>query len=189
VVLSEFSFDNVDQENFLDHRKKTRKQRYEEKLKSARFLPISLGCVNFMHDGNLAFLIRSAVCFGVKDIHVIGSVPERGDLRRLSGSTCDYINIIQHKKPRTFIEWAKKSNTKIVAAELCKKSSKLRNYKFDYNQNICIFTGHETTGVPGDIIHVSDCVEIEMPGPGFCLNTAQAANIVLYEATKQYLER
>jgi len=25
-----------------------------------------------------------------------------------------------------------------------------------------------------------------MPGVGFCLNTSQAANIILYEATKQY---
>lgn len=188
-MLSETNFDNVVKDNFLLHRKKTRKERYREKLKTAKFLPISIGCVNFMHDGNLAFLIRSAACFGVKDIHVIGSIPDRSDLKRLSGSTCDFINLIQHKSPREFIDWATESCTKIVAAELCEKSSKLRNYKFDYNQNLCIFTGHETSGVPGEIVHVSDCVEIDMPGPGFCLNTAQAANIVLYEASKQYMEK
>ena len=188
-MLSETNFDNIVQNNFLAHRKKTRKERYKEKLKSAKFLPISIGCVNFMHDGNLAFLIRSAACFGVKDIHVVGSVPDRSELRRLSGTTCDFINLIQHKTPRSFIEWCEKSNTKNVSEELCEKSSQLRNYKFDYSQNVCIFTGHETSGVPGEIVHVSDCVEIDMPGPGFCLNTAQAANIVLYEASKQYLEK
>jgi len=43
--------------------------------------------------------------------------------------------------------------------------------------------------VPVDVTQIADCVEIDMPGPGFCLNTSQAANIVLYEASKQYLER
>lgn len=181
-------FDENTQVNFLNHRKKTRKERYKEKSKDARFFPISIGCVSFMHDGNLAFLIRSAVCFGIKEIHVIGSIPEKSELRRLSGSTSDFVDIFSYKNPSEFIEWSNKNNTKIIAAELCEKSSSLRNYKFDHTQKICIFTGHETSGVPGEIIHVSDCVKIDMPGPGFCLNTAQAANIIIYEATKQYLE-
>jgi len=29
-------------------------------------------------------------------------------------------------------------------------------------------------------------VYVEMPGVGYCLNTAQTANILLYEAVKQY---
>ena len=173
----------------LSLRRKTRKQRYSEKMKSSQYLPITIACVNFMHDGNLAFLMRAAACFGVKDIHVIGSVPERAELKHLSGSTCDFINIVQHSTPAEFIEWANKNDTKIVSAEMCSKSVKLRNYKFDFHQKVCIFTGHETSGVPGEVIHVSDCVEIDMPGPGFCLNPSQAANIVLYEATKQFLEK
>jgi len=169
-------------------RSKTRVERYNEKLKKAKKIPISVGCVNFIHDGNLGFLIRAAVCFGAQEIHVVGSVPPRAELHSLSGSTSDLINIIQHNTPRDFIEWCHSKNVKIVAAELCEKSYKLRKYKFNFEQQICIFTGHETSGVPGEIIHHADCVEIDMPGPGFCLNTSQAANIVLYEATKQYLE-
>jgi len=169
-------------------RSKTRIERYNEKLKKAKNIPISVGCVNFIHDGNLGFLIRAAVCFGAQDIHVVGSIPPRTELRPLSGSTSDLINIVQHKTPRDFIDWSINNNIKIVAAELCEKSSSLRKYKFNFEQQVCIFTGHETTGVPGEIIHHADCVEIDMPGPGFCLNTSQAANIVLYEATKQYLE-
>ena len=73
-MLAKSNYKKIVQKNFLSHRKKTRRQRYKEKMKTAQFLPISIGCVNFMHDGNLAFLIRSAVCFGVKDVHVVGSV-------------------------------------------------------------------------------------------------------------------
>ena len=75
MSLAETNYRKIVQKNFLAHRKKTRRQRYKEKVKSAQFLPISIGCVNFMHDGNLAFLIRSAACFGIRDIHVIGSIP------------------------------------------------------------------------------------------------------------------
>ena len=170
-------------------RSKTRIERYTEKLNQSQKIPISVGCINFTHDGNLAFLIRSAVCFGAQDIHIVGSVPPRSELHPRSGSTYDLINIISHKTPGHFIEWTLKENVKIVAAELCEKSLKLRKYRFNFEQQVCIFTGHETSGVPGEIIHHADCVEIDMPGPGFCLNTSQAANIVLYEATKQYLER
>ena len=170
------------------NRRKTRRQRYQEKISESRVIPVSIGCVNFMHDGNLGFLIRAAACFGVKDIHVIGSVPHRSKLKRLSGSTCDFVNLKQHASPREFIEWSTKNNVKIIAAEISDKSTVLRNYKFNFDSRLCIFTGHETTGVPGEIVHVADCVEIEMPGPGFCLNTSQAANIALYEAVRQYLE-
>ena len=189
AMLAKSNYKKIVQKNFLAHRKKTRKQRYAEKMNSAQFLPISIGCVNFMHDGNLAFLIRSAVCFGVKDIHVIGSIPARSELRRLSGSTCDFINLIQHSSPGSFNRWAEENSVQVVAAELCDKSKKLRNYRFNFDKEVCIFTGHETSGVPVDVTQIADCVEIDMPGPGFCLNTSQAANIVLYEASKQYLER
>jgi tRNA G18 (ribose-2'-O)-methylase SpoU len=94
----------------------------------------------------------------------------------LSGSTCDFINLIQHKSPNDFNRWTEENNVRVVAAEL-------------FDQELCIFTGHETSGVPVDVTQIADCVEIDMPGPGFCLNTAQAANIVLYEASKQFLER
>jgi tRNA(Leu) C34 or U34 (ribose-2'-O)-methylase TrmL len=46
--------------------------------------------------------------------------------------------------------------------------------------------GNETTGVPTQILVNSKIIYIEMPGVGYCLNTAQTANIMLYEAVKQY---
>lgn len=167
--------------------RKTRRQRYTEKQKNSINIPVCLGIVNFTHDGNLAFLIRSAICFGISDIHVIGSIPSKTQLNSLSGSTYDWINLIQHKNPNDFLAWTRENKVKIISAELTKTSRKLCDYKFNFNNNLCIFTGHETTGVPTEILINSDVVEIDMPGPGFCLNTTQAANIVIYEATKQFL--
>jgi tRNA(Leu) C34 or U34 (ribose-2'-O)-methylase TrmL len=42
-------------------------------------------------------------------------------------------------------------------------------------------------GIPSDILKISTKVFIDMPGVGFCLNTSQAANVFLYEVSKQIL--
>jgi tRNA(Leu) C34 or U34 (ribose-2'-O)-methylase TrmL len=52
-----------------------------------------------------------------------------------------------------------------------------------------VVVGQEQSGVPVDILVNSEKVCIPMPGAGYCLNTSQAANIFLYEATKQYAQR
>ena len=74
-------------------REKTRRERYDEKKRTASVFPIGIACINFKHDGNLGYLIRSAACFGADIVHVIGSVPPRSALDSLSGSLYDYVKI------------------------------------------------------------------------------------------------
>ncbi len=71
----------------------------------------------------------------------------------------------------------------LVAVDL---ASNIEDYNFDFNEHICIVTGHETTGVPAEILANSDKIYIPMDGIGYSLNTSQAANIAAYEAVKQY---
>ena len=167
----------------------TRRQRYDQKIKNADFIPVLLGCVSFSFDDNLAFLIRAAACFGVSELHVIGSIPHRSKLNAASGSTYDYIFLKQHSNPYVFLEYMKERNIKIISAEISKNSVSLKDYEFNFKQPICIFTGHETHGVPTEILLNSDIVKIDLPGPGFCLNTSQAANVMLYEASKQFFAK
>ena len=68
----------------MAHRDKTRRERYDEKKKSAKTYPISVATVNFLHDGNVGFLIRAAACFGAQCVHVIGSVPHHKILNELT---------------------------------------------------------------------------------------------------------
>ena len=167
-------------------REKTRRQRYDAKKKTAKTFPISVATINFKHDGNIGYLIRSAACFGADRVHVIGSLPKRKILNPLSGSLVDYIPIEQHENPLEFLEYAKSNNIKLISAELCEKSESIETYNFDFSQPICIVVGHEEVGIPSEILSNSDKIYIPMPGVGYCLNTSQAANILLYEATTQY---
>ena len=167
-------------------REKTRRERYEEKKQNAKTYPISIAAVNFMHDGNLGYLIRSAACFGAECVHVIGSVPDRNVLNPLSGTLCDYIEIRQYSTPCEFLKHARENDYHLIAAEINDEATPLNRYKFDFSKHTCIILGHEESGVPVELIRNSDSVFIPMPGIGFCLNTSQTGNIMLYETTKRF---
>jgi len=166
-------------------RDETRRERYDNKLSKARTFPISLTAINFQCDENLGYLIRTAACFGAESVNVIGCVPDRSELRALSGSLVDYIQINQFSTPEDFLDYSRTEGIHLVSAELTSDSINLEQYSFDHQGKISIVVGNETTGVPTQILVNSDVVQIEMPGVGFCLNTAQTANIMLYEAVKQ----
>ena len=167
-------------------REKTRRERYDFKKKNATVYPVALCCVNFQHDGNLGYLIRSAACFGAELLHVIGSVPDRKILNPLSGSLYDYVKIKQYSSPREFLDYAKNEGIKLVAAEIHKSSKSIFTYRFEFAGPVCLVVGHEESGIPLEILQNSDIVHIQMPGIGYCLNTSQTANVMLYEAIKQY---
>ncbi len=163
----------------------TRRERYDKKLNLAQKFPIELATVNFHHDVNLAYLVRAAACFGIPVINVIGSTPPRRIINQLSGSTLDYVQIRQFSTPSDFMEYKRKNNINLVSVELESGAKTLQEYSFDFSSKICIVAGHETSGIPNEILFNSDIVYIPMPGVGFCLNTSQATNIVLYEAVNQ----
>ena len=170
-------------------RNETRRQRYDEKKRTACVFPIGIACINFKHDGNLGYLIRSAACFGADIVHVIGSVPPRSTLDSLSGSLYDYVKIKQHSSPMAFLDYIRDNGDRLISAEICEGAEPITSYKFDFNSPLVLVVGNEELGVPAEILKNSEKVHIPMPGVGYCLNTSQAANIMLYEVTKQYQVR
>jgi 23S rRNA (guanosine2251-2'-O)-methyltransferase len=173
----------------MNHRSNTRKQRYDKKLKNATKYPISLCAINFRVDDNFGYLVRAAACFGAERIYVIGHLPDRRAVKASSGSLIDYVELIQFSSPYEFLTSMEVGKTQIVSAELAEGAKSLSSYNFNFDRPVCLVVGNEETGVPVDILQRSEVVQIDMPGVGFCLNTAQAANILLYEAVKQYNEK
>lgn len=167
-------------------RTETRRERYDNKLQNCKKFPVEVACINFMHEGNAGYVVRSAACFGASIVNVIGACPPEKDLRRLSGSTSDYIKIQKFANPNAFLEYCRSNNITIVSAELADKSQNIHNFKFPKGR-VCIVAGHEELGVPADILQHSEIVQIPMPGVGFCLNTAVTASVMLFEYTKQMM--
>lgn len=167
-------------------RSETRRQRYNNKFKTAQNYPISIATVNFMCDENLAYVVRTAGCFGLSEVHVIGSIPEYKEMRKYSGTLNEYVKIHQYASPHDFLVAMKDRGIRLISLELCENSYNIEDYEFSFSEPICIITGHETTGVPVEILLNSEKLYIPMDGIGYSLNTSQAANIAVYEAVKQY---
>jgi tRNA G18 (ribose-2'-O)-methylase SpoU len=167
-------------------REETRRQRYDLKLKSAKKFPISLCAINFRADDNLGYLVRSAACFGAERLYVVGHVPERSRIKASSGSLIDYVEIVRFATPRDFLAHTKSEGIQVISAELVESARPLSAYRFAFDRPLCLVVGNETSGVPAEIIQNSEVIYIEMPGIGYCLNTAQTANILLYQAVQQY---
>ena len=169
-------------------REDTRRERYDKKLKTAKKYPISLCAINFRVDDNLGYLVRSAACFGAQGLYVIGHLPRRSRIKASSGSLIDYVKIKQFANPRAFLDHTQKDNIQIICAELVEEARPLSSYTFNFDRHVCLVVGNEQTGISPEILQRSDVIYIKMPGVGFCLNTSQAANLLLYEAVKQYEE-
>lgn len=172
-----------------DFREETRRQRYEKKAAGAKVMPVSIATVNFGREANLAYVFRAAACFGASRVHIIGSHPNRDIMNDLSGSTYDYMPKTYYSRPEHFTKHCKENNVRLISFEMPSENypaTPINGYKFDFGRESCIVVGHETIGVPVEILIQSERVYIPMPGVGYCLNTSQAANVALYEAARQF---
>jgi len=165
-------------------KRKTRNELIKKDLDRSVQYPVHLVAINFNDDHNLAFLIRAAACFGAKSVMVIGSLPPYRILRQLSVGLCNYIPIEQFSNPIEFLTVIEERGIEIFSIELCEEAQALTHFQFP-NTELCIVTGHETIGVPMEILIRSTPLYIPMPGVGTCLNTSQAANVALFEYIRQ----
>ena len=183
----------LDKINYSDRdliRKKTRRSRYLDKSSDAITLPVYLVAFNFDMDDNIAFLIRTAACFGAKELFVIGSAPNRSSVNSKSGSLFDFVKIRQFSNPSLFLSYCRDNDISIVSLEISDSSSSIYNHMFDFNKDTAVVLGHETIGIPSEIFFNSGSVlSVPMPGVGYCLNTSQAGTAVMTEYSRQFFER
>jgi tRNA G18 (ribose-2'-O)-methylase SpoU len=164
----------------------TRRQRYNKKKNDSTKFPVEVACINFKHEPNIGYVIRAAACFGASRVNLIGSTPESKVLKELSGTTSDFIDICSYSNPHDFLEYTRNHNIQIISAEITEGAKNIHEYSFPKDKKVCIVVGNEQTGIPPEILKYSEIVQIPMPGLGYCLNTSQTANIMLYEYTKQF---
>ncbi len=169
-------------------RTETRVERYLNKLGKAKRYPVSVACVNFSQDANVGYLARALACFGGSLMHVIGKMPNDVELKKYSGSVCEegLMGFFDFSTPGEFIKYCKDEGWIIVSAELTEGAVDFGTVKFDKNKGYMIVVGNESDGIPLEILRASDIITyIDMPGYGYCLNTSQTGNIMLYEYAKQ----
>lgn len=169
------------------NRELTRKERYAIKAKNAKSYPISIATIHFRDEGNVAFVARSAACFGAREVCVIGRMPEDNELKRLSGGHSGLVPITCHPNAVSLIEYCRNNGIFLISLELTDEAVDLDEADIPLDIPLMVVIGHEQYGVPVEILHRSDMIiKISMDGPGWALNASQSANIALYEITKRY---
>lgn len=168
-----------------DFRQETRRERYETKKSKAITYPVSLVTINLISEANVGMLIRSAVCFGLESVHVIGSMDNIQEIKKKSASTADLIKIHRYRAIEEF--WRNNDEKyNFVALELTSYSRSIYDLSVDFSKPVCIIVGHEELGVPDMLLRRSEVIHIPMPGIGYCLNAAVAASVGMYEVVRQY---
>lgn len=139
---------------------------------------------------NLGAIIRTAVCAGFDAIIVSQrrSVLCSATVEKTSAGAINYIDIIKVNSLSNAVETLKKSDFWVIAAEATGKDN---YFEVDYtDMNFAIIMGAEHAGVSRTLIKQADfLVKIPMFNEFNSLNVSNAASILIYEATRQIMQK
>ena len=105
--------------------------------------------------GNVGTIIRTAVCFGIKQIHIIMPTGFPFNTKELKRASMDYeqnITLTQHDSFESFI--IKNTDKRIVL--LTTKTNKSHT-DFSYHNNDILMFGSESRGVNEEVTKKIDC--------------------------------
>ena len=152
--------------------------------------PITVLCENVTNAPNIGSLFRVCDAFGVEQLVFSGEylpIPSR-KMQKTSRATEKYVS---YKITSNLLEYINtiKDTHYIIAVEITDNSVSLQSYSINTDKPIAIIIGDENFGVSEAILKlVNDIVHIEMFGHNSSMNVVQAANIALYELTKQLVK-
>lgn len=139
---------------------------------------------------NLGSIIRTAVCAGF-DAIILGqrrSTLCSATVEKTSAGAINYIDIIKVNSLVNAVDTLKKSNFWVIAAEA---NGKDNYFEVDYTgMNFAIIMGAEHAGVSKTLVKQADfLVKIPMFNEFNSLNVSNAASILIYEATRQIMQK
>lgn len=154
-----------------------------------REFPIVLICNNITNAPNIGGLFRISDAFGVRKLIFCGTrIPLGRKMTKTSRATEKVVNYKVETSALDVVTKLKSKNHYIISLEITSNSKSIHSFKFPKNQPIALVIGDENFGVSEAILKLSDVViHIGMFGQNSSMNVVQAANIALYEMTKQLM--
>jgi len=154
-----------------------------------RTFPITLICDNVTNAPNLGSLFRTADAFGVEKLILCGeAVPLGRKMIKTSRATEKVVDFEVKKSTLEVVKEVKNKGYTIVSLEITSNSVPIHSFNFSKNKPIALVVGDENFGISETVLKLSDCfIHIEMFGHNSSMNVVQAANIALYELTKQII--
>ncbi|MBN1971139.1 MAG: hypothetical protein JXR48_15535 [Candidatus Delongbacteria bacterium] len=143
---------------------------------------------NIRSSFNVGSIIRSAECFGVKQVILCGITPgvENNSVKKTAKNTENHVEIIRENLNIT-IATLKDDGYMIYGAEKTTGSNKLTEFSFP--KKTAIILGNEEIGINQETISLCDgIIEIPLVGNKNSLNVASAASIMIYEYNRQVIK-
>ena len=156
---------------------------------SKQQFPITLICDNITNAPNIGSLFRIADAFGVTELIFCGEhIPLGRKMTKTSRATEKVVDYKVETSALSVIKEHKANKYSIISLEITSNSKSIHSFKFSKNQPIALVIGDENFGVSEEILTLSDAaIHIDMFGQNSSMNVVQAANIALYEMTKQLM--
>lgn len=153
--------------------------------------PIILVCDNVTNAPNIGSLFRVSDAFGIDKLILCGENISLGrKLAKTSRATEKVMNYNICKSAFDVILQLKKEGHQIISLEITNNSIPIYNCNFSKDVPLVLVIGDENFGVSENILTLSDTImHIDMFGQNSSMNVVQAANIALYEMTKQLLHK
>ncbi|MBT8272108.1 MAG: TrmH family RNA methyltransferase, partial [Bacteroidia bacterium] len=127
--------------------------------------------------------------FGVEKLIISGFLPPLGrKAKRASRSTENSVDHEFCENGLARIKDLLQEGYQAISLELTTGSSPIHKTKFNFDRPIALIIGDERHGISDELLELSgQVVHIEMFGQNSSMNVVQAANIALYEITRQQL--
>ena len=142
--------------------------------------------------GNIGSIVRSADALGAHGVIVTGHAADVYDPRCVRASTGSLfaLPVVRAPGPREAAAWvaAQRARGRPVVLAATDERGDRDVFDFDFTQPVLLLVGTEGTGLSGAWRELSDVVvSIPMAGAASSLNAANAAAVLLYEASRQRL--
>jgi len=130
---------------------------------------------------NVGSFFRTCDALHVERLYLTGYTghPPRKEISKTAIGAEEWIPWEQQTDPVPIVRTLKDEGWQIVSLELTDEAVELDH--FEPSEKVCLLVGHELSGVPENLISLSDAVvKIPMHGHKESLNVAVAAGIALY---------
>ncbi|KJD36354.1 RNA methyltransferase [Tamlana sedimentorum] len=158
---------------------------YNTNFKPRNF-PITLVCDNVTNAPNIGSLFRICDAFGVEKLILCGEDVSLGRRMAKTSRATEKVVPFEIAQKATQVVEQLKNTHQIISLEITHNSQPIHKSKFSKNKAILLIIGDENFGVSESILRNSNqIIHIDMFGQNSSMNVVQAANIALYEITKQ----
>lgn len=130
---------------------------------------------------NVGAFFRTCDAFAVERIHLTGytACPPRLEIAKTAIGAEKTVPWDHAADPLPVVQALKEEGWSVVSLEIAEGAVALSSYVPD--GNVCLVVGHELSGVPAEILALSDAVvHIPMLGEKESLNVAVAAGVALH---------